>query len=280
MNLSGSIGYTLLSKNNKKILIFADAHSDVEYCKDNFIKISDFFNKLLNNNNYQILLEEVNRNNVELNELWPGSEHIQNLKDLYLKNKNKIIPIDIRPNFYKFSWEVFLDEKYKKFGEMKLIDYLENLNLFFFKDKKENDKYKLKLNENIKNLIINQDYYEVLKKNFEKLKKLYLDYLKKYDNFLNKKLIDIYNIDQTVFHLLDKILSSVMEWYSNLVILTTNKISILHAGLFHSREIVKNLIKDFKFNVEENYGITIFPSFNLKSCVILSKKMLESINLS
>ena len=280
MNLSGSIGYTLLSKNKKKILIFADAHSDVEYCKDNFVKISELFNKLLNNDNYQILLEEVNRNNVELDELWPESEHIQNLKKLYLKNKNLIIPIDIRPQFYKFSWEIFLNDKYKKFGDIKLNDYLENLNLFFFKDKIDKKKYNLKLNDKIKKLIIDENYYNNLKNNFDRLKNSYSDYLKTYDNFLNKKLIDIYNIDQNVFHLLDKLLSSIMEWYCTLIMLTTNKISILHAGLFHSREIVKILLNDFKFNIIENYGITSMPSFNLKSCVILSKKMLENINLS
>ena len=66
MNLSGSIGYTLLTNDNKNILVFADAHSEVTYCKDNFVKISDFFNRLMNDKNYQILLEEVNRNQVKI----------------------------------------------------------------------------------------------------------------------------------------------------------------------------------------------------------------------
>ena len=120
MNLSGSIGYTLLSNNNKNILVFADAHSEVIYCKDNFIKISDFFRKLLNNENYQILLEEVNRSRVKLLELWPNSEHIQNLKNLYLNNKTKIIPVDIRPYFYQFHWEIIETEKYKEYGNILL----------------------------------------------------------------------------------------------------------------------------------------------------------------
>ena len=43
----------------------------------------------MNDKNYQILLEEVNRNQVKLLELWPNSDHIQNLKNLYLNNRTK-----------------------------------------------------------------------------------------------------------------------------------------------------------------------------------------------
>lgn len=273
MNLSGSIGYSFLSKNDKKILVFADAHSEVEYCKEDYIKISNLFKSLLKKDKYQILLEEVDRRNVELNELWPKSEHIQNLKKLYLENKEYIIPIDIRPFLYKFSWEFILEDKFKEYGKVKLIDYLENLDIFF-KLKSDN----LVFNNEIKKLISNNDYIENINKNFNNLKFLYLKFKYMNKNILNKNLIDIYNLNKDIFKILDDLLSSIMEWYTIVLILSTKKISIIHLGLFHSREIVYNLIKNYKFDLIEENGITKYPKNNLKSCVILSKKMLKNLN--
>ncbi len=87
MNLSGAIGVTYLFRkiNNKKkkILVFSDSHAKSYYCKNNFISISDWLKKKINNN-YQILLEEVPReDNIKIKELWPSSPHTQELKNLY-----------------------------------------------------------------------------------------------------------------------------------------------------------------------------------------------------
>lgn len=45
--LSGATGYTILSRNNKVILLLADIHDGVNYCNRNqpHIKISDFLKK-------------------------------------------------------------------------------------------------------------------------------------------------------------------------------------------------------------------------------------------
>ena len=90
----------------------------------------------MNDKNYQILLEEVNRNQVKLLELWPNSDHIQNLKNLYLNNRTKIIPVDIRPFLYGFHWDIIDEDKYKDYGNILLRDYLSNLN-FFLQDQKK-----------------------------------------------------------------------------------------------------------------------------------------------
>ena len=58
MNISGSVGYTLLfnKKTSLHVLVFADIHDGVKYCvQDNAVMISDFLKKSHNNN---ILLEE------------------------------------------------------------------------------------------------------------------------------------------------------------------------------------------------------------------------------
>ncbi len=77
---------------------------------------------------------------------------------------------------------------------------------------------------------------------------------------------------------LDELLSSIMEWYSIVLMLSSSKISVIHLGLFHSREIVYSLINNYKFNLIEEKGITKYPSKNLKSCVLLSKKMIKNLN--
>ena len=67
LNLSGSIGYTLLNNNNKKVLILADMHSELPYCQ-NGIFVSDW---MKSKNKSKILLEEVPRTGSQLKELWP-----------------------------------------------------------------------------------------------------------------------------------------------------------------------------------------------------------------
>jgi hypothetical protein len=281
MNLSGSIGFSLLSNKNKNILVFADAHSDVKYCENNFIKISEFFKNLLNNENYQILIEEVNRSQVKLLELWPNSEHIQNLKNLYLNNKNKVIPIDIRPYFYNFYWEMIVEDEYKDYGNILFKDYLSDLNFFFTRSKKiSKEKSYLIFNEKIEDIIIDENYKEIIKNHYQKIKNSYLFYIKLCEKFLNNKLIDILNNNKNLLHLLDNLLSSIMEWYCIVLMLSTNKISIIHIGLFHSRDIVNNLVNMYGFKINEENGITKNPKDTLLSCVLLSKKMLKQIKIN
>ena len=125
INLNGSIGYTLLIKNKIKILILADMHSNLPYCKTDGIFISDWFK---NKYNSKILLEEVPRVGPQLKELWPSSPHTQKLKEEYIKNSHIIQGVDIRPLLIPFSWELASDEDTHS---LKLKEYLELINLFF-----------------------------------------------------------------------------------------------------------------------------------------------------
>ena len=52
--------------------------------------------------------------------------------------------------------------------------------------------------------------------------------------------------------MLDELLSSIMEWYSIVLMLSSSKISVIHLGLFHSREIVYSLINNYKFDLIED----------------------------
>jgi len=126
--LNGSIGYTLLIKNNIKILILADMHSNLPYCKKDGIFISDWFK---NKYNSRILLEEVPRVGPILKELWPSSPHTQKLKEEYIKNSHIIQGVDIRPLLIPFSWELASNENDTQAPIINLKEYLELINLFF-----------------------------------------------------------------------------------------------------------------------------------------------------
>jgi hypothetical protein len=84
ITLYGSIGYTILNnnQNDKKILIFADMHDKLKKC-DNYTKMADWMKGKFNKS--KILLEEVNRKNIYLKELWLKGEHTQELKKSLFK---------------------------------------------------------------------------------------------------------------------------------------------------------------------------------------------------
>ena len=124
LNINGSIGYTLLSNKDIKILVLADMHSKLPYCDKDGIFVSDWFLKKFNS---KILLEEVPRIGTQLKELWPSSPHTQKLKEAYLKNSSVIQGIDIRPFLIPFSWELSFDNK---IPNIHLKNYLSYINLF------------------------------------------------------------------------------------------------------------------------------------------------------
>lgn len=157
VKIYGAVGYTILNhtKLNKYIIVFADIHTKLSDCCAsslekyticNQINIADWLKQKFNTSH--ILLEEITRGNFQLEELWPLSNHIQDLKKLFLDNSNKIKPIDIRPFFIPFSWEVLntLDK-----NTMLLKNYLKEIDNFF----SIQNKYLIKI----------LDYY-----NYEKIK--------------------------------------------------------------------------------------------------------------
>jgi len=248
INLNGSIGYTLLIKNNIKILILADYHSTLPYCKTDGIFISDW---IKNKSNSIILLEEVPRVGHDLHELWPLSPHTQKLKELYIKNSHIIHGVDIRPFLIPFSWEFASDEDSPNIN---LKEYFELLNLFFT----------LKLDFIKKDLI-----YIYLKefltkrkigKHFLILKKIIIVIIKKNKIYLDKYIKDIIKENTQLFNQINNILSDIMEWYIIAKIyqgINENKTSfIIHAGLAHTSNIIHLLTNFYNYKIVNDFGIT------------------------
>jgi hypothetical protein len=276
-NIYGSVGYTMLKNKYNKILVMADVHSKLSYC-DNKIDVSDWFKENMNIKN--ILLEEVPRNGVELNELFKESEHTQKLKNLFLQNSHLIHGIDIRPYLIPFSWEMCNLQEENKSCEFTLRKYLENLDTFFdFRDK-----------------YIQQQLERVYTSNYLKSEHLLgKHYIELYELFKaykenNKKYmeIQIINIDRRILEEFNNILDGIMEWYTlaKMFQLRYNKQNvIIHTGLYHSKNIIDKLIESYDYSIIDINGINSIEEIakydNYSGCVSLSewsKKQLSSIN--
>ena len=273
ININGAIGYIYLKHktNNNHILLFSDNHSSQKYChldgKSNSTFISDF----LEMKHSKVLLEEVPRiNKNELIELW-SSEHIQKLKNLYLKKEKKISieGIDIRPLLIPFSLDVFLlnstdnvnlkiDKKYiANIKETTLQDYLKLLESFFV--------YKHKYFIETLN-----DVYTSLKTDSE----LGIHFIKLKDIFINIKnsnKLDIYigilvQNDKIFIDKVDELLSYIMEWYTIAKIFYDNKLRInkfiIHAGLDHTTKLNKILVENYGYEQLNSNGLIDINNIN------------------
>jgi hypothetical protein len=266
MLISGSIGITILENNNKIIILLADDHSNTVYCDNNsldyHIDIKDFLKKELDNEQ-QILLEEIPRDGFNLQELWPNSPHTQNLKNLFLNNK-EINGIDIRPYLLPFSWDNLEIDSTPELSEYSIIKYISKLNDFF---KLEGDFYNNIFYPIMKKVII---YNNGLGKNLIHIKDKFIK-LRKEIYQLDKPIKYYFNNKRYILEEISNICDEIMEFNTLLNVFTTNKKSIIHAGLFHSFNMLTWLINSYNFKVLYKNGINQFPPNesrnDIKACV-------------
>ena len=248
--INGSIGCTLLTNKNIKIIVFADSHDGTKNCGKNQIYISELFNNIINKDNYKLLLEEPPRDKTsEIKELWGNSIHTQKLKNLYLKNSDKIEGVDIRFQIIPFSWET--DSPLKKTTTFKqyikkFLDFLSG----------EHNYFKINLN----------NIYNIETLNNIKLKEIHIKLLLKLKSLVdkNKKLlnktietVEYNNVD--ILEKLNDINDKIMEYYIILSIIKNiinkkNKI-IIHAGLAHTDVVVDWLQNYLDFNIISTKGV-------------------------
>jgi hypothetical protein len=244
INIYGSIGYCLLKRDEKNVLVFSDMHSKLPYCNEQSIKISQFILGKIKSS--AILLEEVDRTEIKnnkLNELWDTSEHTRELKELFLNNPNVIHAIDIRPMLIPFSWELI------KFNtnNITLKNYLLLLNNFF--------NFKIdKIKEELDN------YYSIEAPNifhFNLLKDKFSLFIEKNRENLDLELFFIYSFNKNLLDSINDLLDEIMEWYTVSKLEKLNiKNNIIHTGLYHSENIIKLLLNKY------NYRIIIYDGIN------------------
>ncbi len=240
----GAIGYVILSNSdifkNTKILIISDNHDEnIDMCNSEQITIDKYL-KLYLKKKYKIFLEEIPvkidynikldlvNNNKKLQGLFPNSQHIINLRKLYLdniNNINNIIATDIRLELFDYdSFENISTENYIKYY-YKIYNFLTQNNDIFINISK---KYYFNI---LYDLIFLLDLFE----NFK----------------FNKKKI----MFQTL-NLLDKI----MEFYTFCLVCleleqNINKNIIINCGLFHSENLIKMFKKILNYKIIHKHGV-------------------------
>jgi hypothetical protein len=266
MKISGATGYTLLQKNNKKVLIFSDIHDGVQYCQDTSLEIDDYFKNHLGNN--QVLIEEaVHDDKIQLQDLWPNARHTQRLKRLVLDNKNTIIPIDIRPLLVPYSWELI--ESNEMYGRFRYINYIKYILQLLNKQGSIYDKYILVIIEDLNDV----DRINIMA-HFDEIIEFFKDNLMKYKD---EEMIYIYNHNIEFLEMFNSFISMIMEWYIILLIFKSKNNSLLHAGLAHTVKVVEILQKVYEYDIIYTNGINTFkeiPSFNPSACIYVPDKII------
>jgi hypothetical protein len=272
MLLSGSVGYTLLEKINKKVLILADIHDGVSYCQKDSVMIDTWLSSKTDNND--VLLEEVLRENFKLGDLWPSSIHTGRLKQLNQNNK-KIIPIDIRPFLIPFSWELLFNDNQNQIGKMKLNNYLIGLDHIF--NLRGSILMKQYIAPQVKQLRETSDEktIRILLTHFKEMKDIYLEYRETNKKYLDKTIIEIFTTDKQILEKINEMTSMLMEWYILLLILNSKKTSIMHLGLAHSNRVLDFLTETHDFKILKSSGVNkISEAINdsdktPKSCLLI-----------
>ena len=247
MNISGAIGVSILKRGKNKIIVFSDNHASDEYCYKESVKISDFLEK--KSEKHIVLLEEVPRKYRDnLNQIF-FAEHTELLKELSINNKN-IIAVDIRPLLLKFSWELITVES--------------------------RDKYNITLEEYISNLVKFTEYKiedEELRDYFEEIKNKINSFINENKEYLSLLLVDIVLSEKINLEILNQITIDIMDFNIIRIILkfiknNNNNHIYLHAGLFHTQNIIKRLIL-LEFEEIYQYGVTLLKGNLDVSCVKL-----------
>jgi hypothetical protein len=315
IKISGTIGIKILynAKLNKKIFIFYDDHSNTKYCihsknkQKSKLFISDFLNKVSNEDIAMILEEPFMEPDSKIKILWDDSEHLFLFRKFYTKLINKcskekickIFPFDIRLLIFDVSPDEIIFNLNKPHTEynIKLKSYFENIfYLFDLNDIKPTQQTIIHFIKKVFDVYKKSKFYKFLKKriiNFsDKYKimssdKSIYDLIKEHHNKSNfiyeEGFPYINNHNDNFIDQLDKIASGIMEFYSLiLILLLPNKNIVLYAGYYHSNNLSHILNKYYNFEEEYSSGITddinTINESHIENCVNIEKSSLIFID--
>jgi hypothetical protein len=282
--ISGFVGYSYLKYEDednydikKELLLLADIHDGVSYCKQKSTMIDEF---LTLNDKHTILLEETIKEQVSLTDLWPNSIHTQRLK--ILNNTNtKIIPVDIRSLLIPFSWELLEDSNYdKRISDVSFKQYLHSFDdIFNFKSSPLMRNYIAPQMKKIKKMEKYEKMIKLLLTHFEEMKKKYINFIEINKTLNDKKILEIYKSDKKdILEEINEISSMIMEWYIILLILNSKRKTIVHIGLAHSNKVLDFLTQVYLFKLIKQSGINTMEEINNDpiACSLLPREITES----
>jgi hypothetical protein len=245
MNVYGSVGYTILKnpKTKHKIIIFADMHDTLPKC-NNKIDISDWIKKKFKKS--YILLEEVPRAEMELEELWL-SEHTQQLKNLFLNNHDKVIGVDVRLSLIPYSWETI--GTIKELDDFRFSSFIKDIDQFFCLTQSQ-------MKKDWKHYDYTKIHNTLLGKHFVQIKEKYYNYLMLHKDHLQQNIFKIHKENKEMLEKLNNILNDIMEWtICALIYNNQNRPIVLHAGLYHTEKVIEWLTNNYNYTIITEHGV-------------------------
>lgn len=244
-------------------------HDTLPKCQ-NKINMADWIKRKFKSS--YILLEEVPRDNIQLEELWT-SEHTQELKNLFLNNHKIVIGVDVRPSLIPYSWEAI--RKTKDIDDFRLSSFITDIDNFFCLNH-----YNMMMNFHLYN-------YDKIKEttigvHYLKIKKNFNEYLERNRESLQDYIFNIYKKNRKVLEEINDILDDIMEWYiCALIYQKQDKPIVLHAGLAHTEKVIDWLIHNYNYTIIKKQGINKLSETDtetIKGCVRLSEEENDSFN--
>lgn len=246
MEISGTLGLTIIKTKKKYFIIFFDDHNKTSYCKnENNYFVDDFIESLLKkdkNNNICVFVEEY-YNNDEYKLIWKNQhvEKLQSFVNKIKKNKNICLyPTDIRLLLIPISLEIIHNNPY--YNDTKVNVFFKNV-IDMFKIEIKNDKF----------------FPDIISKLHKNIKYKIQKYIIPYENEIMKEYIKKININDIIF-----LLDNIMEFYSICKIHYNNSnINIIYYGLAHSLLFISILFKLYKCEIIFNNGLLFTSKNNL-----------------
>lgn len=257
MEISGTLGLTIIKTKKKHFIILFDDHNKTSYCNnENNYFVDDFIESLLKidkNNDICVFVEEYCKND-DYELIWQN-QHVKKLQSFVNKiKKNKNIcfyPTDIRLLLIPISLELINDN----------LHYINIKVNVFFKNVIDMFKIKIPNNDTMSNIII-----ELYKNITYKIQK----YIISYENDIMKEYIKKINIIDVIY-----LIDEIMEFYSICKIHNNNSnINIIYYGLAHSLLFISILFKLYKCEIILNNGLLFISK---KNGVYINDILIEDI---
>lgn len=259
----GTVGYTILKDVHRYIWVFADKHDELHDC-ENDIEIQKLFENKMETS--LILFEDIpNEDNLKVDMIWKQSYHTNKLLEFSEKNKNTIIAVDIRPYYYPFSIENYDDD------DMTLIEYLKQLTCFYIYGRGH---FIIKKHPDLYDIIYKN---QPLLKHFHVIQRRYFNFINMHADKGSQKVSQLFRVNKKIFDDVEDLLADLLEFYTIFNIFITTKPIIIHAGLFHTENIIRLLTTIYDCEHEVDDGINELSKIDSikDGCVNINKKYMK-----
>jgi hypothetical protein len=306
ITISGAIGLSILKNGLKKVYIFNDDHSNINYCKRG-VFLPSYLENIDNNLDTTILLEEpFIEDDTKLKYLWKETPHVELSRKHYDNTIKKCLttgicytfPIDIRLCLVDFSLDDIYanieNEEYFLDLNMTIDEYLRYIKYLFNNNDLELDEKNKEKNiffiKNIFEKFKETYYYYYLKKRFDEFYSKFINHKKhmqirdfiRLNNNKSYEFCEGYPFNNSNHHVFidqyDKLINGIMEFYICILIFGISRNNtVIYTGYYHGNNLAYILKNIYRFELIKEYGVTRdiekhLTLINISNCLQIDKK--------